>query len=153
MAYLLKIEDAKAAQLAGEEGALKKVKPINIVVITDGTSMALRYGPSELMYSPRAGEPTDDPESVIVQAARRLDEGKFPLSQVGIQFVQIGSDHQAAKALAELDDGLSAAHGVRDIVDTFPYTAEGSQLTVDNLTKILLGGINRRQDRRKASTS
>ena len=34
--YLLRLEDAKAAQLAGEEGALKKIKPINIVVITDG---------------------------------------------------------------------------------------------------------------------
>jgi len=31
----------------------------------------------------------DDPESVIVAIARRLDEGRFPISQVGIQFVQV----------------------------------------------------------------
>lgn len=31
----------------------------------------------------------DDPESVIVTAARRLDAGKFPITQVGIQFIQV----------------------------------------------------------------
>ncbi|KAG9019694.1 hypothetical protein FRB90_011503 [Tulasnella sp. 427] len=130
--YLLRLEAAKAAQLQGEAGALKKIKPVNFLVITDGAA-------------------TDDPESVIVQAAKRLDEGHFPLSQVGIQFVQIGTDENAAEALRVLDDDLSTVHGVRDIVDTFPYTAEGSQLTADSLSKILLGGINRRLDRRKAS--
>lgn len=130
--YLLKLEDAKAAQLGGDAGALKRVKPVSFLVITDGAA-------------------TDDPESVIVQAARRLDEGRFPLSQVGIQFVQIGTDDNAAEALRVLDDDLATVHGVRDIVDTYPYTAEGSQLTADSLAKILLGGINRRLDRRKPS--
>ncbi len=60
-----------------------------------------------------AGEATDDPESVIVQAARRLDEGRFPLSQVGIQFIQIGNDAAAAEALQELDDGLAETHKIR----------------------------------------
>jgi hypothetical protein len=55
----------------------------------------------------------DDPESVIITAARRLDARNFPLSQLGIQFVQIGNDPSASEALAELDDGLAAAHGVR----------------------------------------
>ena len=36
-------------------------------------------------------------------------------------------------------------HG-QDIVDTTPYT--GQQLTTEALTKILLGGINRRVDKR-----
>lgn len=130
--YLLRLEAAKNAQLQGDTGALKRIKPVNFLVITDGAA-------------------TDDPESVIVQAARRLDEGHFPLAQVGIQFVQIGTDEDAAEALRVLDDDLATAHGVRDIVDTFPYTAEGSQLTADSLSKILLGGINRRLDRRKAS--
>lgn len=35
------------------------------------------------------GAATDDPESVIVACARRLDEGRFPLAQIGIQFVQV----------------------------------------------------------------
>ncbi|KAG8932094.1 COP9 signalosome (CSN) subunit [Tulasnella sp. 417] len=130
--YLIRLEDAKTAQLNGDVGALKRVKPVSFLVITDGAA-------------------TDDPESVIVQAARRLDEGRFPLSQVGIQFVQIGTDEDAAEALRVLDDDLATVHGVRDIVDTYPYTAEGSQLTADSLAKILLGGINRRLDRRKPS--
>lgn len=61
----------------------------------------------------RLGQPTDDPAPVIVQAAKRLDEGHFPLSQVGIQFVQIGSDPAAAEALREMDDDLAAANGIR----------------------------------------
>jgi len=130
--YLLRLEDAKAAKEAGDEGPAKRIKPVNFLVITDG-------------------EPTDDPESVIVQAARRLDIGNFPLSQVGIQFVQIGNDAGATEALKQLDDDLSESHGVRDMVDTVPYSGEGSQLTPDILTKILLGGINRRLDRRKPS--
>lgn len=39
------------------------------------------------------------------------------LLQLGIQFVQVGQDEQAAKALEELDDKLKSKHGVRDIVD------------------------------------
>jgi hypothetical protein len=85
--------------------------------------------------------------------------------QVGIQFVQIGDSPQAAEFLKELDDGLASNHSVRvsqaafrrvfdltpfvqDIVDTTPFTMTGGQLTAEMLTKILLGGINRRVDRR-----
>lgn len=71
-----------------------KVKPVNFIIITDGA-------------------PTDDPESVIMTAARRLDKNNFPLSQVGIQFVQIGTDPEATEALRQLDDELSAKHDVR----------------------------------------
>jgi len=57
--------------------------------------------------------PADDPESVIVTAAKRLDARHFPLSQVGIQFVQIGDDARATDALKELDENLASAHGIR----------------------------------------
>jgi hypothetical protein len=92
------------------------------------------------------GAPSDEPEDVIVAAARRLDRGDFPLSQLGIQFVQIGNDPEARAALEELDDDLSGKYGVRDIVDTTPYTSAGLDGAV--LIKILLGGINRRVDKR-----
>jgi len=59
------------------------------------------------------GAPTDDPEPAIIQAAKRLDARLFPLSQVGIQFVQIGQDEDAAEFLRELDDNLSSVHGIR----------------------------------------
>jgi hypothetical protein len=47
--------------------------------------------------------------------------------------------------LQQLDDNLSEVHGVRDMVDTIPFSGEG--MTADLITKTLLGGINRRLDR------
>ncbi|ESK89368.1 von willebrand factor [Moniliophthora roreri MCA 2997] len=117
--YLEKLEAAY------DSGNLKSIKPVNFVVLTDGA-------------------PTDDPESVIVQAARRLDAKHFPLSQVGIQFVQIGKSAGAARYLRELDDNLVSQYHIRDIVDTTKYI--GKDLSADALVKILLGGINRRVD-------
>ncbi|KAG8678533.1 hypothetical protein FRC09_019757, partial [Ceratobasidium sp. 395] len=84
--YILRLEDAKAngvkakaglgdekmkAGLGDAKARLEdeKIKPLNVIVITDG-------------------EPSDDPESVIIAAARQLDAGRFPLAQVGIQFIQ-----------------------------------------------------------------
>lgn len=125
--YQVRLERAKAEAEAGHPSNLQQIKPINFLVITDGA-------------------PTDDPESVIVAAARRLDAGRFLLSQVGIQFVQIGDDPDATEALRVLDDDLAGKYGIRDIVDTTPYS--GGQLDAVKLTKILLGGINRREDRR-----
>ena len=90
--YLLRLE-----QTLVDPGA-PRVKPVNFIVITDGA-------------------PTDDPESVITAAARRLDHNNFPLSQVGIQFVQIGSDPDATDALRELDDELSGKHNIRVSAD------------------------------------
>lgn len=55
----------------------------------------------------------DDPESVIVTAAKRLDARHFPLAQVGIQFVQIGDDRRATEALKELDENLASLYGIR----------------------------------------
>ncbi|QRV77433.1 von willebrand factor type A domain protein [Ceratobasidium sp. AG-Ba] len=115
-AYINKLETAGA----------KSIKPLNLIVITDG-------------------EPSDDPASVIVEAARRLDEGKYPLAQVGIQFIQVGDDSWASKALKDLDNHLGTMNSVRDIVDTRPYT--GQPLTAERLITMLLGGINRRVDR------
>ncbi|KAG9093793.1 hypothetical protein FRC07_011413 [Ceratobasidium sp. 392] len=117
LAYMARLEESPSDNL---------IKPVNFIVITDGA-------------------PTDDPESVIVAIARRLDAGHYPLMQVGIQFVQIGTAEDTAEALKELDDGLAQIHGIRDIVDTTPYA--GSQFNTELLVKILLGGINRRVDR------
>ena len=55
----------------------------------------------------------DDPKSVIIEFARRLDEKNVPLRQLGIQFVQIGDDPDAASALKELDEQLGPENGVR----------------------------------------
>jgi len=110
--------------LQNKPAELKKIKPVNYLIITDGY-------------------PTDDPEAVIVQVAKRLDDKYLPITQVGIQFVQIGNDTSATEYLRQLDDGLSNKHKIRDIVDTTPYTGP---VDGNSLLKILLGGINRRVD-------
>ncbi|KAL7922930.1 hypothetical protein ACQKWADRAFT_290738 [Trichoderma austrokoningii] len=112
--------------------AIENIKPINIIVITDGT-------------------PSDDPESVIMQNARMLDRFDAPLHQVGIQFFQIGIDPDATESLRELDDEL-AKRGVRDMVDTVTWDGVSSNskkdLTADGILKVVLGAVIRRLDRR-----
>ncbi|KAG1896451.1 uncharacterized protein F5891DRAFT_1053926 [Suillus fuscotomentosus] len=122
--YFRDLDAAKRQEDAGDYFARKQIKPVNVIIITDGA-------------------PTDDPESVIVSFAKRLDADKWPLAQVGIQFVQIGNSRRATQFLVELDDNLKQTHHIRDIVDTTPYIG---QLNAEMLIKILLGGINRRVD-------
>ncbi|KAF8528847.1 hypothetical protein BU17DRAFT_19257, partial [Hysterangium stoloniferum] len=121
-----KLEELLLDYLLKLETAVERPKPVNFVILTDGA-------------------PTDDPESVIMTAARRLDSQHAPIAQVGIQFVQLGSDPEAAEALRELDDELASRHNVRDMVDTTLYS--GQSLTAELLGKILLGGVNRKVDR------
>jgi len=118
--------DAAYKQGQRTGGDCYTVKPLNLVVITDGA-------------------PTDDPESALVSFAKYLDKYDFPLSQCGIQMFQIGNDPQATEALQDLDDALENRYDIRDIVDTVPYQGE---MTADAIVKVLLGGINRRLDRK-----
>ncbi|KAJ6458687.1 hypothetical protein DFH09DRAFT_1115374 [Mycena vulgaris] len=67
-------------------------------------------------------------------------------NQLGIQFVQIGNDAAATRALKELDDDLHKLGDIQDIVDTTPYSML-NPVTADGLIKALLGGINRRFDK------
>jgi hypothetical protein len=91
----------------------------------------------------------DDPESVIVATAKRLDKNDVPLSQLGLQFVQVGNDAKAAQYLRNLDDQLSGTHKIRDMVDTTcSSTFKNQKLTADALVKALVGGINRRVDKK-----
>ena len=110
------------------------VKPLNIIVITDG-------------------QPSDDVESVIINAAKKLDKWDAPPWQVGIQFFQVGEERGAAEALRELDDGLAEmGGGIRDIVDTVPWTGQsGTGLNGEGILKVVLGAVNKRLDRKKDS--
>jgi hypothetical protein len=129
-AYLARLEAAMECQAQGHEVT---VKPLNIIVITDGIA-------------------TDDVESVIVQTARKLDAWGAVPWQVGIQFFQVGRDPEATEYLKELDDALSSTHQIRDIVDTVPWTGDDDDgLTADKLLKVVLGSVNRRLDRKSAS--
>ncbi|KAF3926802.1 hypothetical protein ABW20_dc0100585 [Dactylellina cionopaga] len=104
-----------------------RCKPMNIIVITDGV-------------------PTDDVESCIVTYAKKLDKLDADLTQVGVQFFQIGNDPEATEALRELDDELGNMRDVRDMVDTAPW--RGS-LEGDKMLKVVLGAVNKRLDRKK----
>ena len=108
------------------------VKPLNIIVITDG-------------------EPSDDPEGVIIFAANKLEKLEAPSWQVGIQFFQVGNAPDATQALQDLDDGLIGSACARDIVDTVkfnPTDAVDTVLDGDAILKVVLGSVNRRLDRR-----
>ena len=110
------------------------LKPLNIIVITDGV-------------------PSDDPESVIVAAAKKLDKLEAPPWQVGIQFFQVGNEPGAAEALEDLDDGLKEMNGgIRDIVDTVPWKGASSEgLNAQGILKVVLGSVNKRLDRKRVS--
>ena len=109
----------------------ENMKPMNIIVITDGA----------------AG---DDPYIVIANAAKKLNVLKAPAWQVGIQFFQIGTDPEATEMLKELDDLLASQENTRDIVDTVPWKGEDGQgLNANGIMKVVMGAVNRRWDRKK----
>lgn len=115
--------------------APETTKPLNIIVITDG-------------------EPSDDVESPIIAAAKKLDKLDAPAWQVGIQFFQVGREPGAREQLKALDDDLADIAGddeLRDMVDTVPFKGEGdSELTAEGIMKVVLGAVNRRLDRKKS---
>jgi uncharacterized protein YegL len=114
--YLDRVETV--TRLTAQGATIEQVKPLNIIVITDGV-------------------PSDDVESVIVRAAKRLDQCNAEPWQVGIQFFQVGNEPEAAEDLRELDDGLASQEGVRDMVDTVPWSGEqGEGLNANGILKV-----------------
>lgn len=129
----------QAIQRAGGDPDATDVKPINVIVITDGV-------------------PSDDPESVLLSVAQKLDKLEAPPHQVGVQFFQVGNEPGAAEALRALDDDLAQlGGGVRDMVDTVtfnvrPSNADGLSasipvLSADAILKTVLGAVVKRLDR------
>lgn len=111
----------------------QELKPLNIIMITDG-------------------EAGDDPETVIVSAANKLDQLDAEPWQVGIQFFQVGKAEEAKADLERLDDDLSKEHDCRDMVDTVPWSGQdGHLLSADGILKVVLGSVNKRLDRRRGS--
>ncbi|KAG6330684.1 hypothetical protein ID866_8402 [Astraeus odoratus] len=127
---------AKLAQLIDQYLPLIEHKecthqPISILVITDG-----------------AATDYDDLVQAIVDAAHRLDRAGVREDMFGIQFVQIGTDEDAAQALRALDDELEGKYRIRDIVDTTPFNpAQGATFDTEYMLKILLGSIRKDLDK------
>lgn len=103
----------------------KKMKPMNIIVVTDG-------------------RPDNEGEVIksIKETALALNELGAPTRQIGIQFVQVGDDEKATKFLDRLDNELKGELG-RDMVDTI-RSVPGEKF---DLIKGLLGAINARMDK------
>lgn len=114
------------------------VRPINIIVITDG-------------------KPTDGLENdlvaTIVATANQLDIWRADEWQVGIQFFQVGHDEEVTRYLKYLDDNLSEEYGVRDIVDTVTWDKDPGELSADTILKVVLGAVHRGYDRQRVRTS
>jgi hypothetical protein len=131
--YLVQVE-----KMAARDGWLPDrslfVKPLNIIAITDGAF-------------------TDDAESVVLDAARRLDGCRADPWQVGVQFFQIGTDEVAACYLRELDDDLARRareNGLRDMVDTVPWREGGQPLNAQGIMKCVLGAVHKKYDNQVA---
>lgn len=105
-------------------------KPRVYIVITDGA--ATDQGSSRI-------------DNVVLGFMDRLDQKEAPLTQLGIQFVQVGNDEGARAELQRLDDRLSK-DGTRDIVDTFPFDKLNGDVGADHIIKILLGSVHKRID-------
>jgi hypothetical protein len=128
------------AKLESEMAQGRELKPLNLIVLTNGV-------------------PSNDVESVLLSAAKKLDKLDAPPFQVSVQFFQVGNEEGAKEALEELDDGISelVKGGVRDMVDTCTWTGGNSAseggigLTSDGLLKFVLGAVVKRLDRRRAS--
>ncbi|KAJ0304248.1 hypothetical protein COL516b_006139 [Colletotrichum fioriniae] len=121
--------------LETKKNDIESVKPINLIVITDGA-------------------PSDDVEATILYAAKKLDKLDAPMHQVGVQFFQVGNEPGAREALRELDDDLVGRcdGDLRDMVDTVTWeNGIRGMLTADNILKVVLGAVVRRLDRRRTS--
>jgi len=82
------------------------------------------------------GEPDDRKAvmKVIIEASRRLDKDE----ELGISFIQVGTDSQATRFLKVLDDELQSAGAKFDICDT--VTME--EMEEMSLSEVLLNAIN-----------
>lgn len=76
------------ARLSAKGALVDSVKPLNIIVVTDGVA-------------------SDDVESVIVRTVKMLETCDAVSWWVEIQFFQFGHDLDATADLKVLDDGLA----------------------------------------------
>ncbi|PFH55908.1 hypothetical protein XA68_17425 [Ophiocordyceps unilateralis] len=121
------------------------VRPLNLIVLTDGMPGPPPSGTSN-GFNPHL------PEPAIVNYAHQLDCLRAPSYQVGIQFIQVGDDVGATRALAHLDC-LRRSHPVRDMVDTTKCSDIGRRpLSADAILKAVLGGVDRRLDADSSSS-
>ncbi|KAI1073720.1 hypothetical protein F5B20DRAFT_574603 [Whalleya microplaca] len=109
-------------------GGRQTLRPLNLIVIT-------------------AGETYDNPIKTLVCTAQKLDQLKAPLYQVGVQFFQIGNVEGVRETMKSVDDELSEALGVRDMIDTVTWSGQPGELSSDAVLKVVLGAVKRSIDK------
>jgi uncharacterized protein YegL len=82
-----------------------KIPPLDIYVLTDGVPSASISLMTKLASQSSFHRVADDPASVIAKAVTRLKKCKYHPNTMGIQFVQIGDESDAKKALKMLVEG------------------------------------------------
>ncbi|KAL9049472.1 MAG: hypothetical protein Q9162_007210 [Coniocarpon cinnabarinum] len=131
--YLDKLEEAR--------GDSQRVKPLNIIVITDGMPN------NEILL-----------EKALETAAKRLDKMRFlddeapPRYQLGVQFFQIGNDKMAKSHLWKLDNYLHRECYCRDIVDAVP-SRWFRRFNQKLILKTVLGAVSDRYDKQRVGMS
>ena len=89
-------------------------KGLNLIILTDGEP-----------------DPGQDVAGVIANFAKKLEKLDAPLRQVGLQFVQIGGDKEAADFLAGLDNELKEKYGLDRDVSTHDGTSSSRLISID----------------------
>lgn len=112
----------------GKVHGLKPLKPLNLVILTDGVA-----------------DDTDILDSSILHAAQRLNDGQFPIDQVGIHFIQIGRERYAMTIFNKLDlETKARCAKKRDIVNTVLYRG---RINGDFLWRSILNGLKKPMER------
>ncbi|KAH0559489.1 hypothetical protein GP486_003997 [Trichoglossum hirsutum] len=104
-----------------------RVRPLNVIVLTDGKA-----------------DDASSTKRIIIRIGKQLDDMFASDSQIGLQFLQVGDDQDAAEWLKSLDNDLESEHDIRDYVDTRAFDdPQNSPDFTKNLREILLGAIDR----------
>ncbi|KAG8836288.1 hypothetical protein FRC17_007438 [Serendipita sp. 399] len=70
-----------------------------------------------LLHTP----PVDDPEPILIFVAKSLDAGRFPLNQLQIRFIQVGTDPKVTETVQRMTT-IAQRHNVRQIVQAYTYS-------------------------------
>lgn len=137
------------------------MKPINVIVLTDGNFSA--RSPRSCLRRTESCEAEEPHEIVayirpIIAQLKVLKNPEDLQRRVGIQLVQVGRDPGATASLQHLDDAFRQDEAstsracclslrllipTQDIIDTTPWN---EQLSPETLFKILLGAIHEKMD-------
>ncbi|KAG9054162.1 hypothetical protein FS842_005932 [Serendipita sp. 407] len=72
-----------------------------------------------LLHNP----PIDDIEPILIFVAKNLDAGRFPLNQLQLRFIQIGTDPKVTETMQRVTS-IAERHNVRQIVQTYNYAKD-----------------------------